>query len=258
MAFYSSKSEKKSEKPKVEPFSTVLLILVLLLAFYGVGYFIGTNLVPQEEKRVDTTSNQKKQDGTYDVESPKIVRLLSNLVSGNSCQIEEFANSQVITVKDLFSERIFQIVEYGSLLPSDVSEISLEDFQKEISHYLADGYTFDPLKIDFSKICSSYTYDSKNLVFKREEKECSSPCGVNESQYQITKAAYHDEVLTLTVRVLFGSSAESTNYYKDYLRTEFVTNDIDQLDSYFSQGGEYIFTFKDDNNHFVFVSSKAK
>ena len=60
MAFYSSKSEKKSEKPKVEPFSTVLLILVLLLAFYGVGYFIGTHLVPQEEKRVDDASNQKK------------------------------------------------------------------------------------------------------------------------------------------------------------------------------------------------------
>ena len=60
----------------------------------------------------------------------------------------------------------------------------------------------------------------------------------------IERALKKEDSLLIYVKVLFGSQAESTNFFRDFERTEVVTNDYENIESYMDQGKDYVFTFQ--------------
>lgn len=257
MAYYNSVDEKKKEPQQQDSLKMVFLVLIILFSFYFIGYFLGTLIVPKQEKKI---MEEVPKNVEYEVDSPKIVNLISRLFSGMNCWVvEDFAKDKMVSVKDLSSERIYEIVHYGSLIPNQVDKITLADFQKEINNYLADGYLFDAENIDYTYLsCYQYQYHEDDQTFYRSEMVCGGVCGPNRTQYKIVKAKEEDDILNVEIRVLFGSQQESTSFYADYNRSQFVTDQVDDLDSYFDQGSLYLFTFKKKDNHYLFVSSTLK
>ena len=252
MAVYDSNTPEKED----QSFKSIIIVMVLLVVFFCGGYFLGTFLTPKEKEVKE--EKPEIMETQYDTDDEKIVSLISRLVAGTDCwNIEIYTNDHPVTVKDIPSERIYQVVELASFYSKGIETVRIEDFDAEIQKYFGKGYLFEPEKIDFNgSNCFQYTYDKETKIFTKRETACGGTCGPNRTQYKITRAVEKEQVLKIYVKVLFGSKAESTNFYSDYARTNFVTNDYEHIEEYIHKGEDYIFTFEKVDNHYVYVSSE--
>ena len=147
------------------------------------------------------------------------------------------------------------MLEHWSYDSKTIKEISLKDFQESIKHYFKEGYTFDPSKVHYNGAsCFPYTYNADLEKFVFQETSCGGTCGPNRSQYKITGAVEKNSILKVDVKVLFGSQAEDVKFYSDYQRTNFVTDDYENIEDYYKNGGEYLFTFEKVDGYYVFSS----
>ena len=250
MAVYTNKEEKKKD----QSLKNVLIVMGILVLFFFVGYAIGVHFMPKEveDEIIEDVETE------YEVDDPIVVNLMSTLISGDDCwSIETYANDHKVSVKDIPSDRLYKVVELNSFYSKGIEAMSIEDFDTEIQNYFSIGYHFDPDSIDYSGAgCFQYSYDSDTQTFTKQENECEAVCGPNRTQYIITRAVEKDLTLNIYIKVLFGSQAESTNFYKDYERLEFITNDYENIADYMYKGEDYIFTFQKVNDRYLYVSSE--
>ena len=250
------KEEKNEETEEVEKLEfspkSVIIAFILMVLFFFVGYCIGNMWLSPEDE--DVVNNQTK----YAVDDVAIVELMERLFAGTDCnQIEVFTNDHKIFVNDLSNEVLFQVTELASFAPKGVETMSITDFDTEIQKYFAKGYEFNPEAINYQgKECFSYYYDAPSKTFGKQETACGGTCGPNHTQYKIVKAVSQDDILRVTIKVLFGSQAESVAFYSNYERTEYVTDDYENIDKYFDKGASYIFTFSKVDDNFVYESSE--
>lgn len=241
------------EKKDAQSIKTVFIVLAILIVCFLLGFFVGRRyLVPEKPQVIESIETE------LDVEDETIRDLIPQLVAGNDCwNIEIYANDHKVTTKDLTNETLFNVTSFASFYAKGIESMSLEDFDSEIQTYFDVGYAFDPEAIDYtSHACFPYTYDAETQRFVKQETACGGVCGPNSSQYLVTRAYVKDDVLKIYVKVLFGSQAESTNFFSDYARTQFITNDADNITAYLHQGNDYVFTFNKIEDHYVFVSSE--
>ena len=240
-------TEKKSQ------LKTILIIVGAFILCFGIGFYLGKRyLTPKEPEIIDSVETE------MDVESPEISSLIPQLLAGGDCSsIEIYANDHKVTVKDLSSDVLYRVTAFGSYQSKGIESMSLEDFDSDIQTYFDTGYLFNPEEISYQGECMPYVYDAETQRFTKQESACGVICGPNSSRYMVARAYIKDDVLKVYVKVLFGSEAESTNFYRDYGREEFVTNDVDNLDTYLYQGKDYIFTFQKVEDQYLFTSSEA-
>jgi len=128
---------------------------------------------------------------------------------------------------------------------------------REKYYYLGKDYKFNPDSMKEKKgTCISYYYDKNKKQFVSQETACGGTCGPRTS-YIITKAVDTDGVLELDVRVIFAKAGEGTgSYYSDYNKTNEIGSFENYSNTLFEKGKKYKFTFKDEDGHYVFVSSE--
>ena len=243
----------EEEVPKLEiSIKSVIITLFFMVLFFFVGYCIGNNWLSPEDS--ETLNNQTK----YAIDDVMIVDLMERLFAGTDCNaIEVFTNDHKIFVNDLSNEVLFQVTELASFAPKGVETMSIADFDTEIQKYFAKGYEFNPEEINYQgRECFSYYYDAPSKTFGKQETACGGTCGPNSTQYKIVKAVSQDDILRVTIKVLFGSQSESVAFYSNYERTEYVTDDYENIDDYFDKGATYIFTFSKADDNFVYESSE--
>ena len=236
-----------------------IVILFIVAAFCG-GCFFGSNYDISQlfEKQVITPiEKDDSKEEELNMNDPRIANLIPNLVRGVDCwAIEEFANDRKVVANDISNQRAANIAEVNNFYFSGKERILLEDFTKEIQKYLGKVYQFNPELLSYiSDLCPQYQYLKETRDFLLKPNDCRITCGENTTVYKVIKGEIKEDILTLKVRVLFGSR-EGTNFYGDYGKTKFITDNPKELVSAISQGGEYLFTFKLENSNYVFVSSE--
>lgn len=254
-----------SGKGGFSTFVTVFIVVLFLVAAYCAGYYMGShfditvkNQSSNGEKSSDTKEKQADKNVIeYSLTDSKIANLIPNLVKGINCwTIEEFANDRRIVSNDIPNQRAYIVAEVNTFYPSGRQSVTLEEYTNEVRKFFGKNYQFDPELVRYNDAtCPQYEYQKESRQFIRRQTSCGGTCGPNKSIFKVIRAVDTDGVLVMDVKVLFGSR-EGTNFYRDYQKTKLVTNDPNTLDSSIGQGGEYKFTFKNENDNYVFVSSE--
>ena len=245
---------KRKPRKDDNNFRKYVTITVTIIVVFGVGYLVGLGSMYLVSKK----NVSEKYNKIENLEDSRVASLISNLIAGVDCwNIEEYANDHKVTVKDLSSERIFQVVQWGSFYDKKTSA-SLDEFNSEIQKYFSIGYSFDPEQIQYSGNCNPLHYNAERKEFYLSKLACMDACGPNSTQYKIVDVEDNGFDLKVTIRVLFGSQAESVHFYSDYARRHYITDDYEHLDSYFNQGDTYQFTFLRVDDNYLYVSSEKK
>lgn len=258
------------EHPIRKTFETILMVFIVILfivsSFFG-GYYMGANKDIRtvinkisnatKKKKKTTEVTETKEEKKVDLADSKIANLIPNLLKGFDCwTIEEFANDKKIVANDISAQRAFTIAETNTFYFSRKQIISFDEYNNEIKKFLGSSYLFNPEKIEYGgENCPQFEYQKDSKEFIRRPNNCGGVCGNNVSVYRVINGKYENDNLILIVKVLFGSR-EGTNFYKDYNKMKFITNDPDNLDNSLGQGGEYQFTFREEQGNYVFVSSE--
>ena len=256
-----------SVRKAFETILTVFIVLLFIVASFLGGYYTGANedlrtVVNKisnatKKKKTSPTETENKEEKKVDLADSKIANLIPNLLKGFDCwAIEEFANDKKIVANDISAQRAFTIAETNTFYFSRKQLISLDEYNNEIKKFLGSSYLFNPEKIEYGgENCPQFEYQKASKDFVRRPNNCGGVCGNNVSVYRVINGKYENDNLVLIVKVLFGSK-EGTNFYKDYNRMKFITNDPDSLSNSLGQGGEYQFTFREEHGNYVFVSSE--
>ena len=243
-------TKSKQEDSSVK---NVVIIMIVLIIFFGVGYFIGTKLISKPEEEVVT-----QEEIEYDLDDPMIVKLMNDLVAGYPCSyLEVYANDNTVTSEDIPNELLYRVGEESFNL-SEKKSITIKDFNSELQKHFSVGYTFDPDTIDYNGVgCYKYRFDSISKEYIKKDISCEEDsCNPNGTQYIITRAVGKDLDLKVYIKVLFGSNDESIKFYSDYERKKYITDDYKKIEKYYYKGSEYEFIFQKVDDNYLFVSSE--
>ena len=229
----------------------VVIIMIVLIVFFGVGYFIGTKLISEPEEVVT------HEEVEYELDDPMIVKLINDLVAGYPCSyLEVYTNDKTVTSEDIPNELLYRVGE-ESFDSSDKKSITIKDFKSELNKHFSVGYSFEPDTIDYNGAgCYKYRFDSISQEYVKKDISCEDSCSPNGTQYIITRAVGKDLDLKVYVKVLFGSNDESIKFYSDYERKKYLTDDYDKIEKYYYKGSEYEFIFQKVDDNYLFVSSE--
>ena len=228
------------------------------------------------EKAFISFEEENQQVTNYSVDDPKISNLINNILS-RTITLDYNSNAlDTIYTKDVkvLTSDIESIVAYRAVEDNfiDKNVVSLDEMKNSIKKYFGKDYVFNPDTLDLNNRCAFFGYDSNTKIFTKNGGGCGSTTGPS-STYKIVKAVDINGTLKLNVKVIFANST-TKKYYSDYNKTN-VISDFDEegysdrdeygnhteaylnyLDSLLNQGSNYQFTFKLENNNYVFVSSE--
>lgn len=248
----------------------IILVVLLLIACIGMGGFIfinkdkltadNTKTTVDNEKKNTNDSNCKEQK-VYAVTDEKITKLLQTLsTNGHSCSesFEYLARSDKFEAKDFGVQEAYHMLEYN-YINAHKDSVSLDEYTENIKKILGKDYQFDVSKFNSnSGDCPQYKYNADSKNFTKQETACGWTCGPYSSTYRIVKAVESNDVLEVSVKSVFYTD---DGFYKDASKTQLITktrNDssYELTDEVFAQGGDYLFTFKNEDGNYVFVSSE--
>lgn len=245
------------EPKKKSSIGVIILVIILMIGCLVGGYFLNESGILSGKK--DTTKEDKKEPvvTNYEVTDSKVAKLIDNLTSGGfDCQVlKTYVNDHKVTVDDISSDRAFRIAE-KEIFNSLEESYTLDEISNIVKKYLGKDYKFNPKDNMGKGECYSYYYDSTNKEFKKQETACGGTCGPMTS-YKLVKAVDTDGELVLNAKVIFVTyDSENDGYYSDYNMTNRIGSYEDDLDSLFTKGSDYKFTFKLEDGNYVFVSSE--
>ena len=265
------------EEKKKSNIGIILLVIVLLCAAFAGGYFVnekgligGEKETPKEEEKEEKKEEDKVT--VYDVTDEKILSLLGVLgfiEPGNCHWIETFANDKKFSVDDIDSRGAYTVTS-AYFTDAERSKwpdtVSFEDFKKQVAKRFGKDYKFEVSeKFGKGKECVPYYYDSSSNSFKKQETACGWTCGPS-STYKVVSAVDKNGVLKMNVKVLFYVIPENSNegvMYGDYNKTNKIGTfstfeSVMPTDDLFAKTDTYEFTFKNEDDNYVFVSSELK
>lgn len=243
------------EPKKKNSIGLIILIIILMIGCLIGGYFLndsgifGGKTEPEEENEPVVTN--------YEVTDSKVAKLIDNLMrNGGDCQVlKVYANDHKVIVNDITNEMAFRIAE-KDIFNSGRESYTLDEITAIVQKYLGKSYKFNPIDQLGKGQCFSYYYDAASKKFIKQETACGWTCGPS-STYKIVKAVDTDGTLVLNVKAIFTAyDGGKDGFYSDYAMTNRVGSYEDNVDSLLSKGSDYIFTFKLEDDNYVFVSSE--
>ena len=270
-------SERKKNK------GLIMLVVILVLALImTTGYIVYDKFIAGgevEEKNDDNKVNTIKEDISeqlvdVDVNSTEIQDLFSNISHGlNSyCGINYYYQDKKIFAGDLSNDLVFDIVlsqlyndrkAQWELYP--FSQIgygfTVNELDEKITSTFGKNYSFTHRTINS---CPVFEYDSVNQKYViNSSPGCGGTCGAMNLK-KVVRALKNDQTIELYVRVLFAGGVDTTDYYKDYNKTQKVEGlEMDsnnffpiESDNNVAKGSLYKLTFENEDGNYVFVSSE--
>ena len=270
-------SERKKNKGLIMLVVILVLVLIMTTGYIVYDKFIAGGEV--EEKNDDNKVNTIKEDISeqlvdVDVNSTEIQDLFSNISHGlNSyCGINYYYQDKKIFAGDLSNDLVFDIVlsqlyndrkAQGELYP--FSQIgygfTVNELDEKITSTFGKNYSFTHRTINS---CPVFEYDSVNQKYViNSSLGCGGTCGAMNLK-KVVRALKNDQTIELYVRVLFAGGVDTTDYYKDYNKTQKVEGlEMDsnnffpiESDNNVAKGSLYKLTFENEDGNYVFVSSE--
>ena len=270
-------SERKKNK------GLIMLVVILVLALImTTGYIVYDKFIAGgevEEKNDDNKVNTIKEDISeqlvdVDVNSTEIQDLFSNISHGlNSyCGINYYYQDKKIFAGDLSNDLVFDIIlsqlyndrkAQGELYPfSQIGDgFTVNELDEKITSTFGKNYSFTHRTINS---CPVFEYDSVNQKYViNSSPGCGGTCGAMNLK-KVVRALKNDQTIELYVRVLFAGGVDTTDYYKDYNKTQKVEGlEMDsnnffpiESDNNVAKGSLYKLTFENEGGNYVFVSSE--
>lgn len=270
-------SERKKNK------GLIMLVVILVLALImTTGYIVYDKFIAGgevEEKNDDNKVNTIKEDISeqlvdVDVNSTEIQDLFSNISHGlNSyCGINYYYQDKKIFAGDLSNDLVFDIVlsqlyndrkAQGELYPfSQIGDgFTVNELDEKITSTFGKNYSFTHRTINS---CPVFEYDSVNQKYViNSSPGCGGTCGAMNLK-KVVRALKNDQTIELYVRVLFAGGVDTTDYYKDYNKTQKVEGlEMDsnnffpiESDNNVAKGSLYKLTFENEDGNYVFVFSE--
>lgn len=270
-------SERKKNK------GLIMLVVILVLALImTTGYIVYDKFIAGgevEDKNDDNKVNTIKEDISeqlvdVDVNSTEIQDLFSNISHGlNSyCGINYYYQDKKIFAGDLSNDLVFDIIlsqlyndrkAQGELYPfSQIGDgFTVNELDEKITSTFGKNYSFTHRTINS---CPVFEYDSVNQKYViNSSPGCGGTCGAMNLK-KVVRALKNDQTIELYVRVLFADGVDTTDYYKDYNKTQKVEGlEMDsnnffpiESDNNVAKGSLYKLTFENEDGNYVFVSSE--
>ena len=270
-------SERKKNK------GLIMLVVILVLALImTTGYIVYDKFIAGgevEEKNDDNKVNTIKEDISeqlvdVDVNSTEIQDLFSNISHGlNSyCGINYYYQDKKIFAGDLSNDLVFDIIlsqlyndrkAQGELYPfSQIGDgFTVNELDEKITSTFGKNYSFTHRTINS---CPVFEYDSVNQKYViNSSPGCGGTCGAMNLK-KVVRALKNDQTIELYVRVLFAGGVDTTDYYKDYNKTQKVEGlEMDsnnffpiESDNNVAKGSLYKLTFENEDGNYVFVFSE--
>lgn len=243
------------EPKKKSSIGLIILIVILMIGCLIGGYFLNDSGIfggktEQEEKEEPVVTN-------YEVTDAKVAKLIDNIMrNGGDCQVlKVYANDHKVIASDITNEMAVRIAE-REIFNSGKESYTLDEITTIVQKYLGKDYRFNPKDQLGKGQCFSYYYDAASKKFIKQETACGWTCGPS-SSYKLVKAVDTDGELVLTAKVIFVSSNQGKDgFYSDYTSTNKIGSYEDDIESLYSKGSDYVFTFKLEDGNYVFVSSE--
>ena len=260
----------------------MLVVILVLALIMTTGYIVYDKFIAGgevEEKNDDNKVNTIKEDISeqlvdVDVNSTEIQDLFSNISHGlNSyCGINYYYQDKKIFAGDLSNDLVFDIVllqlyndrkAQGELYPfSQIGDgFTVNELDEKITSTFGKNYSFTHRTINS---CPVFEYDSVNQKYViNSSPGCGGTCGAMNLK-KVVRALKNDQTIELYVRVLFAGGVDTTDYYKDYNKTQKVEGlEMDsnnffpiESDNNVAKGSLYKLTFENEDGNYVFVSSE--
>lgn len=241
----------------------IVVIVLLLLICCGMGGFIFMNKdkIFSTKSEPEAGDKEKKEEKepvvtVFEVDDAKISKLIDNLIVGFECnRLEVYTNDNKVSASDISNDIAYEVAVYNQDSNLSKDSVSTDEITKLVQKYFGKDYKFDPETLtDRKGQCISHYYDKASKQFAYQETACGGTCGPH-TTYKIVKAVDTDGVLKLDVKVIFVDQ-NITNFYSDYAKTNIIGGFDNDVESYFNQGSDYQFTFKNEDDNYAFVSAE--
>ena len=260
----SRESSLTKEKKKGRLLLVVCFILMMVLCG-GLGYFLGAgDLINPKEDNVENdvnNSNDKEKDNNElkDVEVDEfMISLLDKMTTADICNMAsyDYYTDKKVTVDDL-SNRHAQLIMLNALHKKGIVFSQYSTFSSEMAHdivksILGKDYNYIDESISF---CPPVNYSSEEKTYSFGYSACGGSCGPH-TVSKLLSAKKNDDIIELTIGVVFGPKGNDLKMYSDYDRTNVIVEDGNVTDSDYEKGAKYKMTFKREDGNYVFVSSE--
>lgn len=263
-----SKDTNLANEKKKGRLPFVVCFIVVMILCGGLGYFLGTSdlifTMVNEQKsdkkdEKENKDNNEKSDELKDVEVDEfMIALLDKMNTADICSIASlnYYTDKKVSVGDLSNQQA-QLIMLNSLRKKGVSFGQYSTFSSDMAHdivksILGKDYNFVDESINF---CPPVTYNSEEKKYEFGYVACGGSCGPHTAR-KLLSARRNDNIIELTIGVLFGPKNSEYDFYSDYEKTNLVVDGRDLTDSDFANGGKYKMTFKNEDGNYVFVSSE--
>ena len=269
---------------KKKPVFLIILLIILGIGCIGTGYYLNesgifnkleSEPIEEETKEEINTDNQNEKDVNIKDEEKtsetvpatktknEYEILIGKYMMGNppsNCgSIEIFAKDKIVTANDIDNLYAANTVTFNA--PYNESDrpdtITLEEFTKEVKKYYGESYEFNAETLVDVKALAGYIYTDG--VFKKRSNNWGGTCGPS-STYKYSDVKKEDDKLEVYVYVVFSGKTsdglDDGTYYADYNRTNKIEKFDLSNDEDYKKGTLYKFTFKLENNNYIFVSSE--
>lgn len=231
------KLEKSNKKSIGVIIALVIIVLILcalllltktnILSTLGITNKQGNSAPEVVDK--DEEKETEKETKVEKIEGPEVTATAKNLVDNLShysgcILIDEFLSTTKITTKDISGAIAFQLVMFKDYYPlyktsyEMPNSIPVADIAQHATKYFGKNYKFVPSN---PKVCMNYQYDAASSSYVKIESGCGGTCGPQE--YTVNSAYIEGEYLYAS-----------------------VTN----------KGVTYLFTFMNEDNNYIFVSTE--
>lgn len=261
----------------------IVLVVILVLALVVTsGYIVYDKFIAKEEVEEKNKDNKKDEVSEetqdelveVDVNSEEIQTLFTNISNGltSYCGVNNYYQDKKVLASDLSNDLVFDIVlsqlyndrkAQGELYP--FSQIgygfTVNELDEKITSTFGKNYSFTHRTINS---CPVFEYDSVNQKYViNSSLGCGGTCGAMNLK-KVVRALKNDQTIELYVRVLFAGGVDTTDYYKDYNKTQKVEGlEMDsnnffpiESDNNVAKGSLYKLTFENEDGNYVFVSSE--
>ncbi|MBQ6477176.1 MAG: hypothetical protein IJI43_01930 [Bacilli bacterium] len=277
-------SENNNQNPIVNPekqkenktIFTIIVVVLVIAVISVTGYIVYDTIQNRIAAYKEAEKKKKEKAKQQEIESLELISadgeyvtsMFNILTNGlnNKCGYVDYFNKDSFTVNDLSNEKVFDMmlksyeqdkIKEGVNFAPGVA-FTEEELNQKIKKYF--GSTYNYVHKSY-KSCPSFNYDpTKKLYTIPQVTSCVRTCKYPHIK-KVTKAEKSDKVMYFYVRVLFSDN--TGKYYKDSEMTNQITNltadesgRYDTINSNYSRGKLYKMKFVNDNNNFVFQSSK--
>ena len=236
-----------------------IIIIVLFIIIIILVVMLGMSL--NKKCDVSPPSSGDEDKSLYlETTNESVQNIMENLTTGVGvpCGLSSnYFTSNKVSVSDISHEVLFRIAVKQIVGDDYRVNFSLDSVKAKIKNTFGSRVQFSAQTYDILPKYD-YNYDTATYEYK-SDKGIEKVCTGDKNLFRVVKAMKTNNTLEVQVRVIFNKNGL---YYSDpsnnnqLTNLEKIGNQVSLSDSNMRQGSLYKMIFRNENNHYIFISSE--